>query len=42
MQKENEIERNARHAEQLAENIESQTSLLEDEKKNLQHLEQQV
>ncbi|KHN86179.1 Structural maintenance of chromosomes protein 1A [Toxocara canis] len=40
--KENEIERNARQAEHLSENIQSQTALLEDEKKNLHHLENQV
>uniref|UniRef100_A0A914S5V0 Uncharacterized protein n=1 Tax=Parascaris equorum TaxID=6256 RepID=A0A914S5V0_PAREQ len=40
--KESEIERNARQAEHLSENIQSQTALLEDEKKNLRHLENQV
>uniref|UniRef100_A0A915Q3C1 Structural maintenance of chromosomes protein n=1 Tax=Setaria digitata TaxID=48799 RepID=A0A915Q3C1_9BILA len=40
--KEQEIERMSRQGEQLAENIVSQSSLIDDEKKNLQNLEVQV
>lgn len=36
------MERMSRQGEQLAENIVSQTNLIDDEKKNLQNLEVQV
>lgn len=42
LQKEQEIERYNRQGDQLTESVASQANLIEDEKKNLQTLEQQV